>query len=162
MKMFKFFLLLGFVIFIQACSSFSSKRQDTGNPSILDGAWIKTKCTCTNKDALPSDTQEAHTLFINGNLVFQDQLVRWKKPEWNRYCSIHEEATITSSAHDIFEVTTVSERTISPRETQCNVYSGKSKRTWKILVISKSELKYESTNGCDTGPMICAFKRLDQ
>lgn len=162
MKLLKFIPLVFFLLIVQACSSIGPKRQDTLAPSILDGAWIESKCTCGGKDANPPDIQQSHTLFINGNLVFQDQVIRWRKAEWNHYCSVHEEATINQATQDSYNVSTVSDRVFAPGETRCNILPAKSNRTWKIMAVNKSELKYESTTGCESGPLTCSYKRLDQ
>ncbi len=162
MKKFKFIPLLYFLIAFQGCTSVETKHQNTVAPSVLDGAWTRATCTCAGKEINSSDQQVAHTLFINGNLLFQDQISRLKSAELNRDCSIHQEATITRITDDSYNVTTVSERTFSPGTSNCKIYPGKLNRTWKIIVANKSDLKYESTGGCETGPYICSFKRLDQ
>ena len=163
--MFKFLLFLCLLSFAQACTTTSSnKHVSTGAPGILDGAWTGSKCSCSDKDTIVPDAQSAHILVINGLLLQQIQIARWKNPEWNGYCSIFETSTIKSTASDnVFEVITVGESTFSPDETKCDTLSdGNSIRTWKILSINKAEFKYESTRGCENGPMICTFRRLDQ
>lgn len=146
----------------QGCISIQPRHQDTIEPSVLDGGWVKTKCTCDGKDDVSSDLQLAHTLFINGNFMVQNQTIRWKKTEWNGYCSVQESATIDRAADNVFEVTTVAFQSYYPRSATCKIPLAKAKRTWKILEVNKSELKYESTNRCEKGPLSCTFRRLDQ
>ncbi|WP_413942742.1 hypothetical protein [Bdellovibrio sp. HCB-162] len=160
MKLFIPFSFLFYLVFLQACSSFE-KREDTIAPSALDGAWLKVSCTCVGKDTILPEVQEAHTMIINGNFLLQSQTARWRKPEWMGYCSLIEEAKINRASNDIYDVVTVSKRTLSPSGVSCDVLPGKSKRTWKVLTVNKSELKYESTSGCEAGPFICSFKRLE-
>ncbi len=162
MQKIKFNLLFCMMVMLQACASLTSGHFDTTYPTAIDGGWLETKCTCAGKDDLSADLQSAHVLFINGNKLFQGQIGRWKKPEWIRYCSLHEEASINPISDNIFNVTTTSERTFSSGDTKCDTSMNSSKRTWKILTINKSELKYESTSGCSSGPLTCSFKRLDQ
>ena len=162
MKNIKLITLICILPFIQACVSIKSGHYDIISPTAIDGGWIETKCTCAGKNTSNSDLQYSHVLFINGNKLFQIQISRWKNPEWSRYCSVHEEALINSTSDNIFDVTAVATRTFSAGDAKCDTSMNRSSRTWKIVTINKSELKYESSSGCPSEPLTCSFKRLEQ
>lgn len=162
MKKIKFTLLICILPFVQSCISIRSGHYDTVAPTILDGGWIMTKCTCADKDVINSDLQYGSVLVINGNKIFQNQIARWKKPEWIRYCSSHEEASINPISDNTFYVNTIEERTFSAGDAKCDISMNVPKRIWKVLLVNKSELKFESNSGCGNGPQTCVFKRLDQ
>ncbi len=162
MKNIKFILLIFSLIFIQACVSIRSGHYDTLSPLAIDGGWVETKCTCAGKDTSNSNLQYSHVMFINGNKLFQVQIARWKNPEWNHYCSIHEEASINATSDNVFDVTAAEGRTFSAGNTKCDTSMNISSRTWTIVTINKSELKFESTSGCSKGPLTCSFSRLDR
>ncbi|MBY0554745.1 hypothetical protein K2P97_09460 [bacterium] len=163
MKYFKLFSIIGFFILFQACATVKQGYQDTIAPSALDGAWLNLNCKCAGEDVIPSaDFQVGMTLFINGNLILQTQMSRWKKTEWSRYCTSHQEATISRVSENIFEINTISDRIFSPANTGCKTVGPvASKRIWKILSLDKAELKFSSPNGCEAEPMVCTYKRFE-
>jgi hypothetical protein len=161
MKRNHFIFFASFIILAQGCSSVEPKYQMTADPSILDGAWLVDSCTCDGKVTASPEVQQAGVLFVNGDLLFQDQMVRWKKPEWNRYCFVHQVSKITKVDENTFNVSRESKKVYSPRETPCDLQPENPVRTWKIISVNQTELKYESTTGCENGPIICSYKRLD-
>jgi len=173
MKKLKLIPLLICLLFTPACTLFKpfnsllllisqpSGHLKTSEASVLDGAWIRVKCTCAGKDTADPDQQLAHVIFINGNLMFQNQTGRWRNPKWNGYCLSHEEAILNQIADKDFEINSISHRTFSPNNESCEEAPDKT-RIWKNLTVVNSELKFESTGGCTSGPVSCVFKRLEQ
>lgn len=161
-KEIRYCVVICFLILVQACASVKINHQDTLKPNILDGAWIMHKCTCDNKDTAHPDVKSASTLIVNGNVMFKNKVARWRLFQLNKYCFYQEEASLSNITNDSFEVTTVSERTFSPTQEICSYDKSLTKRTWKILSYRPEEIIYESSGGCDVGPMICTYRRLDK
>jgi hypothetical protein len=162
MQLLRHFFLVSLFIFLQSCSSIPSMNVDTVAPSPWDGGWLKNECTCSGKSSVDPGIQEANVLIINGNRILQSQMARWKKTEWNHYCTTYAESLISNVNKDSFDVTTYAESNFIPAPVNCNIPVRKAKRTWKIHKINTSELKYESTAGCDSGPLVCSYRRIEK
>lgn len=130
------------------------KHQITMKPNMLNGAWLRKKCTCAGKDVAQQGLQTADILVVNGNVMFRNKIL-------NRYCSYYEEAMVNSIGNDVFEITTISERSFSPSENSCYILDGTPKRTWKVLSFKPTEIVFESTIGCANESMLCTYKPLD-
>lgn len=171
MKKFKLIPLLLCLVFAPGCTLLKpfnsllltllpSGHLKTSDASFLDGAWINVNCTCAGKHADPN-LQFAHLLHINGNYMFQTLNARFRDPKWKNYCLSHEDAVFNQIADKDFEIVSLSHRTFSPDDRPC-ASAPDQKRIWKNMTVVDSELKFETTGGCESGPMSCTFKRLDQ
>jgi len=151
------------LLLVQACATNSSLIQRTGAASRIDGLWINEKCFCDGKDDHDPKLLKARTILINGNTLFQQLTGRWKQDGYVNYCTVHEEAKITRIDDSTIKVDTISHRILTPETQVCVDDSPNlSSRTWKILNVGQTELKFESSSGCEVGPLTCTYLRLDK
>lgn len=154
--------LFAVLLFIQACTSNTIKFQNTGIASDIDGAWVRDSCTCRSGEDIMANVQATGILFINGDSLIQHLTGRWKNTTSTNYCSLLEEAKVNRTGPITLNIETVSEKVFAPNNQDCILSELNLKsRTWNILSIGKTDLKFESSSGCKDGPLICIYRHLD-